>query len=33
MANAVLWETDWNSALSRATFEKKNILLDFFSPN
>lgn len=32
MANAVKWETDWDQALSRANFENKNILLDFFSP-
>jgi len=32
MASKVEWETELETALSRAKAEKKNVLLDFFNP-
>jgi hypothetical protein len=32
MAKAVQWETDMETALSRAKAEDKEVLLDFFNP-
>lgn len=32
MANTIQWESDIKIALSRASKEKKQVLLDFFNP-
>ncbi len=32
MANKVEWETELETALSRAKAENKNVVLDFFNP-
>jgi len=32
MTDKISWETDWDSALSRAKSDAKPIFLDFFNP-
>lgn len=32
MENNIKWETDFDSAVSRAKAENKHVLIDFFNP-
>lgn len=32
MGNTITWETDFDSAVSRAKSENKHVLIDFFNP-